>query len=304
MPPINPIKILGHLKFSAAQLKLPTKAGWKQPKGNPAAKQYATPKEVAMLGSPGGALKATDWIAISKLVPPFFYPQNPQKYHVKACDEVGKSFKEFHDKAIDAVKYAHQMWKLKAKFKDLKVMSVSAIGTPGCLDGPKLENDIKNAPSTASMQGNEKKYRDAVAKGVSECFKKWQDKVTVPGLPWYPAFAAFPLASATPLPNVPMPLIACPSAKMTEIVTPDPMKKAMIKALDKGLKKKDKDKQHEVLFESIATVLSLAFLMWLPQQQVMLVQGKGPVPSYAPPYVPVGPVVAGDNIASPGHCMA
>ena len=41
--------------------------------------------------------------------------------------------------------------------------------------------------------------------------------------------------------------------------------------------------------------------MWLPQQQIMLVMGKGPVPTYAPPYVPVGPVIGGDNIAAPGH---
>ena len=100
-----------------------------------------------------------------------------------------------------------------------------------------------------------------------------------------------------------MPLIVCPSAKMTEIVTPDPMKDAMIDALDSDLKKADPDKQHEVLFESIATVLALAFLLWLPSQQIMLVMGKGPVPTFAPPYVPVGPVVAGDNIAAPGHLM-
>jgi hypothetical protein len=51
-------------------------------------------------------------------------------------------------------------------------------------------------------------------------------------------------------------------------------------------------------------VLSLAFLMWLPQQQVMLVLGKGQIPTFAPPFVPVGPVMGGDNIAVPGHLMA
>jgi hypothetical protein len=32
--------------------------------------------------------------------------------------------------------------------------------------------------------------------------------------------------------------------------------------------------------------------------------GKGPIPSFAPPYVPVGPVVMGDNISAPGHVIA
>jgi hypothetical protein len=109
---------------------------------------------------------------------------------------------------------------------------------------------------------------------------------------------------APPMPNIPTPLIACPSAKMTSIVMPSELKSAMIDALDGGLKKDDKDKQHEALFDAIATVLALAFLMWLPQQQVMLVLGKGQIPTFAPPFVPVGPVVGGDNISLPGHLMA
>jgi len=75
-------------------------------------------------------------------------------------------------------------------------------------------------------------------------------------------------------------------------------------ALDGDLKKKDKTKQYEALHDSIATVLALAFLMWLPMQQVMLVMGKGQIPTFAPPFVPVGPVVMGDNLPIPGHLMA
>jgi hypothetical protein len=102
---------------------------------------------------------------------------------------------------IDAVQFSHNMWKLQAKFKDLKVMAVCAIGTPGCLDGPELESNIKNAPMCAAWSGNKAKYRDAVAKGVSKAFKNWQSKVMVPGLPWYPAFAAFPGRRRRPCPT-------------------------------------------------------------------------------------------------------
>jgi hypothetical protein len=82
------------------------------------------------------------------------------------------------------------------------------------------------------------------------------------------------------------------------------MAKAMDDALDGGLKNKDKTKQYEALHDAIATVLALAFLMWLPMQQVMLVMGKGQIPTFAPPFVPVGPVVMGDNLPIPGHLMA
>lgn len=292
MPGLMPIAILGNLLFFAKGKKMPT-SDWKKPQGNPGGKHY------------GDAWKVPDdKIAIPTCIPPWFMPQEiPNKYYQETADKIGNAMKELHDTMIDAVKFSHQLWKLQAKFKDLKVMSVSAIGTPGCLDGPELESNIKNYPACAAWSGNKGKYRDAVAKGVSKCFKDWMGKVMVPGLPWYPAFAAFPSASAPPMPNIPMPLITCPSAMMTKIIMPSDMKSAMVDALDGGLKDKDKDKHHEALFESIATVLSLAFLMWLPMQQVMLVMGKGPIPSFAPPYVPVGPVVGGDNIGAPGHLM-
>jgi hypothetical protein len=286
MPPISPIAPLFSPKFFSNSKQMPTKE-WTE-------KFYKDRKQVA-----------GEMTVAPKTIPPLFKPVHAMyKYHQEPADTIGKNFKDFGEAMLDAVKFAHSMWKLQAKFKDLKVMSVSAIGTPGCLDGPELESLIKNAPSCAAMMGNMQKHRDAVAKGVSKCFKDWQGQVTVPGLPWYPAFAAFPGPTAPPMPNVPMPLIACVSAKCTSIMAPMDMKSAMGDALDGGMKDKDKDKQYEALHDALATVLSLAFTCWLPAQQVMLVLGKGPIPTFAPPFVPVGPVVGGDNIAVPGHLMA
>ena len=152
---------------------------------------------------------------------------------------------------LDAIGFAHNMWKLQAKFQNLQVMAVSAIGSPGCLDGPELESLIKNAPMCAAFTGNKAKYRDAVAKGVSKCFKDWQGQVMVPGLPWYPAFAAFPGPMAPPMPNIPTPLIACPSAMMTQIVDAEPMKSGDDRTRSTAaLKKDDKDKHYEALFDA------------------------------------------------------
>lgn len=292
MPSLVTIPILGNVLFLAQGLKLPTSASWKQPSGDPDANQYVD------------GIGPSKMMGIPTVIPPWFLPQNPHKYHVDACDTIGKAFKELHDTMIDAVKFAHDLWRLQAKFKNLQIMAVCAIGGPGCLDGPALESNIKMAPPCAAWTGNKAKYRDAVAAGVSKAFKNWQDNVMVPGLPWYPAFAAFPGPQAPPMPNIPTPLIACPSTMMADICAPMAMKQGMIDALDAGLKNEDKDKQHEALFLSIATVLSLAFTVWLASQQVMLVLGKGPIPSFAPPFVPVGPVVAGDIISAPGHLIA
>jgi hypothetical protein len=231
----------------------------------------------------------------------YFQPASVNKYHVDSNDDIGKLFKDFCHKALDETKKAFDMWRLQAKFKDLKIMAVCAIGAPGCLDAPKLKDCYIGWIGTES---NEKAYIKAVMEGVSKCVEEYAAKVMVPGLPWYPAFAAFPLASAPPMPNVPMPMITCVSPMMTKIILPDELKKAMVDALDSGVKDKDPKKHHETLFGAIGTALALAFLMWLPSQQVMNVLGKGPVPMYAPPYVPVGPVIGGDNIAIPGHLSA
>jgi hypothetical protein len=282
------MKPAGQVVFASYQLKLPSQ--FKPPSGNTAQDHYKK------------AFKDSERSAMPQLIPPWFTPaQAGMKLYVDSCDKVGNEFKSFHDDMIDAIGMAHTQWKMQAKFKDIKIAAAVAVGAPGCLDGPELESGIKNAMICASWTGQKAKYRDAVAKGVSKMFKEWQSKVTVPGLPWYPAFVAFPLASAPPMPNVPTPLAACMSAGMMSMTMPAKMRDAMVEALDGGLKDKDPDKQHKALFDAIATVVSVAFASWLPQQQVMMVMGKGPVPSYAPPYVPVGPVVGGDIISAPGH---
>jgi hypothetical protein len=55
--------------------------------------------------------------------------------------------------------------------------------------------------------------------------------------------------------------------------------------------------------DALAVAFSQVFAMWVTSQMITNVLGKGPVPTFAPPYVPVGPVVGGDNISTPGHLM-
>jgi len=143
--------------------------------------------------------------------------------------------------------------------------------------------------------GAHAQMRDAFAAGLQNSWVEWQRLVTVPGLPWYPAFAAFPGPMAPPMPNVPTPLIACVSAGMSAMATPAKLKQNLTQKLA------GKMDFHDQFSDAMAEMIAAAFTLWLPAQMVTQVMGKGPIPTFAPPYVPVGPVVNGDNIAIPGH---
>ncbi|MBN1843965.1 MAG: hypothetical protein JW883_17020 [Deltaproteobacteria bacterium] len=282
MPPINTqlMGIIAKMTFIANMKQLPI--DWKQP-----GDQYKNAFKPEELVNPPSL----------PLPPHLFREASLNKYHVDTAKTIGEQFASFIDKICPAIGFSIDMWRMQAKFKNIMINAVTALGTPGCLDGPKIGSNIKNAPMMVGATDQEKKYCAAVADALEDKWKKWQDNVMVPGLPWYPAFAAFPGPQAPPMPNVPTPLIACPSPMMSEL-TPFPLKQAMCDALG------EKDAlHHEELFDAIATGFSMAFLVWLPMQQVMLVLGKGPVPTFAPPYVPVGPVIMGDIISVPGHLM-
>jgi hypothetical protein len=55
--------------------------------------------------------------------------------------------------------------------------------------------------------------------------------------------------------------------------------------------------------KELASWVEASFREWKLSAQVVGVMGKGPIPSFAPPYVPVGPVVMGDNLSTPGHTI-
>lgn len=196
-----------------------------------------------------------------------------------------------------AVKYAVGMWKLQAHFQNIVINGLAAIGSPGCLTGPDLTPWIVAAPNVSGANDDFRALINAVASGVSSSFQQWQDFVRVPALPWYPVFAAFPGAMAPPMPNIPMSLIICVSSNQAAIMSSTRLKIAIKAELTDGLKSAQLDQ----FLDSLSLRLSAYFTGWLASQTVTQVMGMGPVPTYSPPYVPVGPVVGGSIIEAPGH---
>jgi len=204
------------------------------------------------------------------------------------------------DKILNAIKYGVDMWRLQAHFCNISIMGQIAIGNPGCLTGPDLQPWIMQAPDILYTTGYLKTLISAVADAVANQFKQWQDFVTVPGLPWYPMFAVFSGPFAPPIPNIPMPLITCISQNQNKLMSAYQLETAIKSKLPAEFLLSEMDLFYFPLTVHIANY----FTNWLCSQQVMMVMGMGPVPTYNPPYVPVGAVVNGYIIPSPGHLAA
>jgi len=199
-------------------------------------------------------------------------------------------------KLLEAVRSAHATWRQQAQFVTVIINGPIAMGPPGCLVGPPLEPYIKTASGVAGDQGPAATLRDAVAKAVSSGFAAWQQGLTVPGLAWYPTFAAVAGPMAPPTPNIPTPLSLCPSGQGV-MLGQQMLKQQILAALPQVMKVAQVDTCVGALAQSLATYFST----WMSMQFVQAVMGQGPVPSFAPPNVQVGPVVAGSILPTPGH---
>jgi hypothetical protein len=202
------------------------------------------------------------------------------------------ALRKYIEKASAAICSAIGLWQVQAKFSGLKINGPTAMGPPGCLQGPPLAATITAMSPRANMW--ETRMSSAIASAVSSAWADYQASVMVPGLPWYPAFAAFPGPMAPPMPNVPTPLLMLPQIGGA----------AIQEKIRGGIKKSARSLANaSTVADAIADGFLIMFMPWVSTVLVHNVLGKGPVPSFAPPYVPVGPVVMGDNIPVPGHLL-
>ncbi len=274
MPSLILNKILGGLRFAGAGIGLPG-PGYEQ-----VWNEYAK------------HAKPEDRIAVPKLIPQWIQPKMQLKAHQLMADSIGQSFKDFHDTMCDAIAFAHNMWRLQAQFGPMPIVGPIVAGAPSCLVGPPLLPSIMQYPACVIMDGYEAEYRDAVAKGTSQAFMMWQTNLTVPGLPFYPAYVMAPPGPAVPMPNVPFPLMACVSANVSDIMSPPILSGYMMQAMRPDLQR---GMFPQAIFDAIATTVCLAFTTWLSSQMVLNVLGAGAVAS------PTGGPVAGMTLPTPGH---
>jgi len=218
-----------------------------------------------------------------------FREESLNKYHVDSAGEIGKQFEKYIEGICGAIHGAVDQWRQTATIAG--VMIVGPVASLGIVVGPPLTPLILAQGPKGTPQ--ELKYTTAIANALGTAWLPWQSSIKVPGLPWYPAFAAFPGPVAPPMPNVPVPLIALISVDAS--LSPGALSGLMMANLGDPTALHAQD-----LFDAISKAFNTVFTLFKTMTIVTNVLGTGPIPTFAPPFVPVGPVVGGVGTGPPG----
>lgn len=230
-----------------------------------------------------------------------FFPPNPPTnlfseatlniYHVWAAKILGEAFEKFIEGICGAICDAIHKWMKLTTITGVIINGPVGIITPGAVKGPPLGPLIlASAPQETSQQ---LKYSQAIANAIGNLWQNWH--LGLSGTIMYPpTFAACPAPVHPPTPNLPQPLITLSSSGESAL-SPKNLKSTMEDNLG------DDEALHaEELFDSIAKAFNTVFQIFKASTLVQNVLGTGPVPTYAPPLVPVGPVLGGVGNSPPG----
>ena len=270
------MKMLARTKFISFNLKVPS--NWKDPDD---AGQYSDALKggnatvgIPDLGTPPG---------------PLFTPVQTNKHHCDIQKMHNEKFGAFIDKTCDAICSAWSQWQTAATM--VGVVIAGPIASGGQVVGIPWAPLIMATGAIATPM--ELKYTTTIANVLGTAWLSYTASIKVAGMPWYPAFAAFPGPIAPPMPNVPAPLMAL-------IQVPASLQVPLLKMQMVGQLGDPMAPFHAQLFESICDAFNKCFTVWQSTTMVTNVLGTGPIPVFAPPYVPVGPVVGGVGTMTPG----
>ena len=184
-PQASMMQQLARAKFMSFNLKVPS--NWSEPQGD-GAKHYARAfQDGERTSTPG--------------TPPLFQPASLNKYHTDTQKQHIAIYGGFIDGICSAICSAWAQWQSTASMTGIIINAITAAG--GQIVGPPLLPMIMaSAPRSSPIM---LKYSTAIANVISASWLAFTATVKVPGLPWYPTFAAMALPLAPPTPNIPVP---------------------------------------------------------------------------------------------------
>lgn len=274
-PQATAMSQLARLKFTSFNLKVPQ--NWRDPQGDPDADHYSKAfADNEKMAAPG--------------MPPLFQPATMNKYHVDSQKMHIAKIGKFIDDMTKAICGAWAQWQSMATMTGVIINAAMAAG--GQIVGPPMMPLIlKDAPKETP---NLLKFSNVIASVIGDAWQMFTATVKIPGLPFYPAYVAVPSPMAPPVPNTPVPF-----ATLTQV--PVSISSSTMKALMIAKLADPQAPFHKELFESITDAFEKCYNIWKVSTMVtQVLPTLAPVPTFAPPYVPVGPVVGGMATMLPG----
>jgi len=262
---------LAKANFLSMGIKLPM--GWAQP-----GDQYP------------GAFDSSELAVAPNTPTNLFREASLNKYHVDTSKDIGEKFEKFIDGICGAISEAIDKWMKMATIAGVIINGPVGMMLPGNVAGPPLTPLILSKAPKKTPQ--ESRYSNAIATALGTFWMPWH--MGLMGTLMYPSFAAFPGPVAPPTPNIPMPLITFSSPGESGL-SPGSLKGAMM-----GILGDPKALHASNLFDAITKAFSVVFQTFKASTMVQNVLGTGPIPTFAPPFVPVGPVLGGTVIPKPG----
>jgi hypothetical protein len=137
----------------------------------------------------------------------------------------------------------------------------------------------------------------ALAKILASAWNEWAAGFQMQLPTAYPSLAAFPGPYAPPTPAAGTPPVALGNSA-GEASLKAPLLANRLRSALRMHPARLAEGTLDQAINSLATWVEGSFNQWKSLATLVGLMGRGPVPTFAPPYVPVGPVIAGDNLST------
>jgi hypothetical protein len=201
--------------------------------------------------------------------------------------------------AREAFRDAVNDWIGKARIRGGQVRGPTAILTPGSLIS---DGNIETTMLQKLIAGRvPPDVARTLARELATAWNAWAAgfQALVPGA--YPSFAAFPGPVAPPTPAAPIALAQ--GSSPGEVSLKASVLAGRLSAALRPYANKVQGGSLDHATKGLADWIDSSFQEWKGLSKLVGVMGKGSAPTFAPPYVPVGAVLIGDN-ASAGPVFA
>jgi len=192
--------------------------------------------------------------------------------------------------SVEAFRTSVNEWISQAKVQGGKVSGSAAVLPAGSLTSDvDIEKRILTILSASRVPAE---VSASVATALAGAWHDWAAgfQMQIPGA--YPTLAAVPARSAPPTKASISPVLSeGTSAGEPSLSAPILAKRLIVALRTRGSKVSGASSDQAM--QNIATWVDASFTRWKSAVRLTSLVGAGPVPTYAPPYVPVGPVTQG-----------